>query len=120
MAEVIEEKVTEKAGEHIVASESASYMQQFIDLKQNFTIQAQKIWAHFPASSEDLIALKDTLKAEMNHIFDDVTKTSKEIKADFSSISTKHKAHLLETFKQSKAHTMEAFAKLKHEDVQAS
>ena len=120
MTEVVEEKITEEASDQVVKSDLKYYVQQLSELKQELIERLQKISERFPVANEDLIYIKDTLKAEVTHVFEDVTKTSKEIKEDLVGISIKHKDHLLETFKQSKEHTVEAFSKLKSSDTKVS
>ncbi len=55
--------------------------------------------------------LKNTLKAEINALIEDLTKVTKELKGDISQISLKHKDSLTESLKRTKNNAVEAWNK---------
>lgn len=69
------------------------------------------IKAQFNTSQEGLNELKNTLKAEINVLIEDLTKVTKELKGDISQISLKHKDSLSESLKRTKNNAVEAWNK---------
>ncbi|MDB0237391.1 hypothetical protein CTY60_17710, partial [Acinetobacter baumannii] len=69
------------------------------------------IKAQFNTSQEGLNELKNTLKAEINALIEDLTKVTKELKGDISQISLKHKDSLTESLKRTKNNAVEAWNK---------
>lgn len=83
---------------------------QISELKEEVVQRIEALKTQFPLSQADLIELKDTLKAEMNTVLDDVTQVSKALKQDLSDISIKHKEQLSDTIKHAKETVVDAFS----------
>ncbi|MFW1771749.1 hypothetical protein ACG9TC_19325, partial [Acinetobacter baumannii] len=65
--------------------------------------------AQFKTSPEGLNELKNTVKAEINALIEDLTKVTTELKGDISQISLKHKDSLTDSLKRTKNNAVVAW-----------
>lgn len=85
---------------------------QLTRFKQDLFTRIEVIKGQFQDTQHDLSELKNFVRTELDHVLNDFTVLSHEIKKDITEISTKHKAQIVETFKRSKDHTLDIWYKV--------
>ena len=90
-------------------SQTQSQLKQF---KYELLQKLDAIKGQLGYSQKEYAELKTFIKTEINIVLTDLSKLSKEIKADVGQLSVKHKDSLAGTLKRSKQNTIEAWKKV--------
>jgi hypothetical protein len=92
-----------------LSSQTQSQLQQF---KYDLLQKIDAIKGQLGYSQKEYAELKTFIKTEIHIVLTDLSKLSKEIKADVGQLSVKHKDSLAGTLKRSKQNTIEAWKKV--------
>lgn len=78
------------------------------DVKQ----RVDSVIENFPVKTDELVSIKETLKAEVIHLYSDLAQTAQKFKDEFVALSLKHKSHIVEELHKAKDNTVDAFSKI--------
>lgn len=100
--------VVEKAPADFIEYVQNQFENVKIDVKQ----RVNNVIAKFPVKTEEILSLKETLKTEATHLYEDISKTTQAFKTEVVEISLKHKSHLVDGLKRSKDNAYGAINKI--------